>query len=95
LKRRAFIVQDQDVQRCIESESIASLDETKSFYSGDFSVRSGKCSPVIKKISPRIKLLTMMAKRAREMALAAAQNEEPPIDDGVDKPLMHRVTFKF
>jgi hypothetical protein len=37
----------------------------------------------------------MMAKRAREMALAAAQNGEPPIDDAVDKPLMHRVTFKF
>jgi hypothetical protein len=86
------------VQRCIESESIASMDETKSCYSGDLSFQSGKCSPVFKKISPRIKLYSMLAERAREMALAAAaeaQNEQVPKDDADDRPLMQRVSFKF
>ena len=74
------------------------MEETKSCYSGDFSLQSGKCSPVIKKISPRIKLQSMLAQRAREMALAAAQeaqNEEVPKDDADDRPLMQRVSFNF
>jgi len=86
------------VRRCIESESIASLEETRRLYSGDLSFWSGKCSPVFKKISPRIKLYSMLAERAREMALAAAaeaQNEQVPKDDADDRPLMQRVSFKF
>jgi len=85
------------VQCCIESESIASMEETKSCYSGDLSFQSGKCSPVFKKISPRIKLHSMLAERAREMALAAAeaQNDQVPKDDADDRPLMQRVSFKF
>jgi hypothetical protein len=77
------------------------MEETKSCYSGDLSFWSGKCSPVFKKISPRIKLYSMLAERAREMALAAAaaaaeaQNEQVPKDDADDRPLMQRVSFKF
>jgi hypothetical protein len=93
LKRRALIIEDEDVKRCIECESVFTGEDTKSFYSGDFSTRSAKCSPVIKKISPRIKLQMMFAKRAREKAIEAEQQEEPSKNE--DKSLMERVTFKF
>ena len=79
--------------RCIESESIFTGEDTKSVYSGDISTGSAKCSPVIKKISPRIKLQMMFAKRAREKAIEAEQQEEPSKNE--DKSLMERVTFKF